>query len=554
MMWEGLKIGDVLAHRYRICECIGEGGMGRVFLAKDLKLADKKWAVKEIRTDQVHGDLATVEMRMLLKLDHPRLPKIVDYYRFEDSGVTYLVMEYVHGQTLGQLVQEKGQMETGEVIRLALQLCKILGYLHSFHPQPIIHRDLKPDNVIVDAQSEVYLIDFGISRTVKTEHLHDTVRLGSPGFLAPEQLLGKQSDERTDLYQLGLLVIYMLSGGKWTAQEARDGRWNQLLNISDELNSLLEALLNEKPGERPQTAEEVYERLLVIEQKYRNRDRDPAVSDVQIESGSAAHLNTIVEDADGPGLHLMQLEPGGKGLGYIIAGSVYEGAGGSRTALALGKAITDSGLTAAIVEYAHKPELAYRLGADRQEMMVFTLTGSHTTMEPSVRQEPTSLVWRSGKLICCPQRPDTNALQFSPESWYQTLLGIRADIVILDVGCHWRDEFVSVMMERAEHVLCVIDSQMHKWYRKDVESTLERLGLLRAARRNVYTIAFDYNGRKSVWRAFPWPIDLILPPGDDELALTQRLVPLLKRWGIKAACSGVRRGWSGWLRSSTRNV
>lgn len=155
----------------------------------------------------------TEEAATLMRLNHPHLPVIFDYFRLEEQGEDAFVMDFIEGQTLLELHAEPmSSFPFDELIRIGLQLCSALAYLHD-QPRPIIHRDLKPSNIMIDYSGNVKVIDFGISRTYKAGQLQDTIQLGTIQFAAPEQLALKQSDERTDIYSLGMLLYYMASGG-----------------------------------------------------------------------------------------------------------------------------------------------------------------------------------------------------------------------------------------------------------------------------------------------------------------------------------------------------
>jgi|HigsolmetaAR203D_1030402.scaffolds.fasta_scaffold00002_83 serine/threonine-protein kinase len=517
-MWEGLKIGDVLAHRYRIEECIGTGGMGRVFAARDLKLPDKRWAVKEVRvTGGGQGMLAPGEVNMLLKLNHPQLPKIVDYYHVAEAGLSYLVMEFIQGKTVGRLVEESGRVAEDLVIRFGMQLCNIFAYLHGLKPEPIIHRDLKPDNVIIDDRNVVHLIDFGISRTYKSDKAHDTILLGSPGFLAPEQIKGAQSGVKTDLYQLGAILFYMLSGG---LRYDEDAGWEACAHVSEPLRDLLRRLLHEQPELRPEKAEDVCAELAMI----------GAVGNA---SAQAA------ENGNASGHRAARI---GMRLGYLLVGGAYEGAGATATALALAETLSLAGLRVGLVEYAHTPELVYRLGGERfaPERYTYLTERGHARVGDSSAQE-----WVNGNIICYPLRPDMSAAMFTAEQWYRSLFSVRADAVVIDAGNHWQDEFVQDLMRRADHVVFVIDGRMHKWYRKDAETAVEQLAELRTMRKGVHTIAYSREPHSSAWRSFPLPLDLKLAPDANGEVPRNAFAPLVKKWGVELPDARKKRWFFG---------
>jgi serine/threonine-protein kinase len=150
------------------------------------------------------------EAHFLSSLDHANLPKVVD--SFEADGKHYLVMEFVDGQTLEELVVDLGRpLPPDTVLRLGVTLCTVLDYLHRHQP-PIIFRDLKPGNIMLDRDGAVKLIDFGIARVFTPGKSRDTTSLGTKGYAAPEQYGKGQTDARSDVYALGATLHFLLTG------------------------------------------------------------------------------------------------------------------------------------------------------------------------------------------------------------------------------------------------------------------------------------------------------------------------------------------------------
>lgn len=210
-----LKKGDVIGGHYEIQRLIGEGGMSRVFLAADLKLTNKLWAVKEVdrrATDPtgrpIEQSLAS-EAELLSKLDHPRIVSIVDIEKTENY--IYVVMDYVEGQALDKLVRQDGPQSEGDVQRWMLQICDALGYLHRQNPS-IVYRDMKPNNIMLHPDGYVKLIDLGVAREYKDEAKKDTIAFGTTGYAAPEQYGKEQTDARTDIYGMGATMWHLLAG------------------------------------------------------------------------------------------------------------------------------------------------------------------------------------------------------------------------------------------------------------------------------------------------------------------------------------------------------
>lgn len=203
-----LKNGHILDQKYEVIKVIGEGGMGTVYLCRNNRLGNL-WAIKEIKSDFTSKVDFLAEPNILKNLNHPSIPRIVDIFYENDN--LYMVEDYIEGQTLKEYVSERGSLTSEDSIKIALQLCSILEYLHSFDP-PIIYRDLKPSNVMIKANKQIMLIDFGIARTYKEGQDSDTVILGSRGYIAPEQLINIQSNIQTDIYSLGATLYFMLTG------------------------------------------------------------------------------------------------------------------------------------------------------------------------------------------------------------------------------------------------------------------------------------------------------------------------------------------------------
>ncbi len=211
-----LEIGSLIDGKYKILNEVGHGGMSVVYLAMNEK-ANKQWAIKEVRKDGVkdhelvrQGLIAEVDI--LKKLSHPALPSIIDVIDWGDSFL--IVMDYIQGNSLKQALDEYGALPQDDVIKWAMQLCDVLGYLHTRNP-PIIYRDMKPANIMLKPDGNISLIDFGTAREFKAQNvnLDDTVSVGTIGYAAPEQYGGRgQSDARTDIYNLGVTLHYLLTG------------------------------------------------------------------------------------------------------------------------------------------------------------------------------------------------------------------------------------------------------------------------------------------------------------------------------------------------------
>ncbi len=208
----------LLNQRYRIIGLLGQGGMGAVYKAEDI-LGKKLIAVKEMSQSELHSpeeiseatEAFKREAFLLARLQHPNLPRTYDH--FTAIGRLYLVMDFIEGETLEKHLEKakNGHLPVDEVLKIGINLCDVLNYLHAQQP-PIIFRDLKPGNIMLTPDGGLYLIDFGIARLFKPGQSSDTKALGSAGYAAPEQHGRAQSDERTDIYSLGATLHQLLSG------------------------------------------------------------------------------------------------------------------------------------------------------------------------------------------------------------------------------------------------------------------------------------------------------------------------------------------------------
>lgn len=255
------EIGSVIDGKYEILKLIGQGGMSKVYLAMDKRL-NKQWAVKEIekKAKDKNNDIiiqsAIDEANMIKKLDHPSLPRIVDI--IDRSTKIYVVMDYIEGEPLSDILDEYGAQPQEIVIEWAKQLCEVLDYLHTRTPS-IIYRDMKPGNVMLKPDGNIKLIDFGIAREYKEQSLADTVSLGTRGYAAPEQFGGKgQTDPRTDVYCLGVTLYHLVTGHNPTEPpyELYPIRyWNP--NLSGGLERIIEKCTQLNPDDRYQSCAEL---------------------------------------------------------------------------------------------------------------------------------------------------------------------------------------------------------------------------------------------------------------------------------------------------------
>ncbi len=270
--------------QYRIIDKIGEGGLGRVYLAQDS--SGRKVAIKQIRELDAgldSGDYEVIlhsfqrEANILSSLPHPYLPIARDYIVTGESF--FIVMDYIEGQSLAQLLEDAGgPLPESRVLTWTTQVCEALSYLHSKRP-PIIHRNIKPKNILLEnpESDRVRLVGFGLARFYIDGLECDEDNLGTPGYSPPEQYGLAQTDARSDLFSLGATMFALLSGSdpanfvqidNRPVEELQDGDLEQVrfnipdiaeLNpqISSETRQIIQKALCLDPDLRYQTAEEM---------------------------------------------------------------------------------------------------------------------------------------------------------------------------------------------------------------------------------------------------------------------------------------------------------
>ena len=272
-------LGTAIGH-YTIEKLIGEGGMGRVYLAHHMNLPNKRYAFKVLLGDHSASAMMrarfTREAERASQLDHPNVARVVDFGQTA-RGLLYIVMDYVEGPSLVSLIGDL-PMSPGRVIGLSRAICKGLVYAHA---AGIVHRDLKPENILVASglEGEIpRLVDFGLAMSIDQSDARLTesgMTMGTPAFAAPEQLSGKPIDHRADLYALGMTMFEMLTGGlapfdghmmevvsaRTTRDAPRISERAPSLSIPPELDDIVARLTRRKPAERYANAREVIEAL-----------------------------------------------------------------------------------------------------------------------------------------------------------------------------------------------------------------------------------------------------------------------------------------------------
>lgn len=271
-----LLSGSILVDRYAIQEVIGVGGMGSVYRARDLhfpnvlKLVAVKEMINQARDPLVRQTIVQNferEANLLVTLNHPSIPKIYDYFTYEERS--YLVIEYVHGKDLEEILNESQNFFSEEqVISWAIELCDVLTYLHGHKPEPIIFRDMKPSNVMVNHNNNIILVDFGIAKLFKSGQ--KGTMIGTEGYSPPEQYRGEATPQ-ADIYALGATMHHVLTRTDprleppFTFGDRPVRKVNS--SVSAELEALINTALQYSPADRFPSAEAMKEALIAVARK-----------------------------------------------------------------------------------------------------------------------------------------------------------------------------------------------------------------------------------------------------------------------------------------------
>jgi len=255
--------GTVLAERYRVVGLLGKGGMGEVYRADDLTLGQPvalKFLPAEVESDAERLERFFSEVRIARQVTHPAVCRVYDIG--EDHGQHFLSMEYVDGENLATLQRRIGRLSADKAHDIARQLC---GGLGAAHEKGVLHRDLKPENVMLDGQGKVRITDFGLAG-LEDAIRGDDVRSGTPAYMSPEQLTGREVTARSDVYSLGLVLYELFTGrkafeGKTFAEllsKHRDERPPEPSSLVPDLDPALERTIlrciEKDPARRPASA------------------------------------------------------------------------------------------------------------------------------------------------------------------------------------------------------------------------------------------------------------------------------------------------------------
>ena len=269
--------GSTLVKRYEIIEKLGRGGMGQVFRVVD-KTINEEMALKLINP-AIASNEKTVErfkneLKFARKITHKNVCRMFDINESEET--LYITMEYVPGEDLKSMIKMMGQLSVGRAISVAKQVCEGLAEAHKLG---VVHRDLKPQNIMIDKEGNTRIMDFGVARSLEAEGITGAgMMVGTPEYMSPEQVKGEETDQRSDIYALGVILFEMLSGrlpfeGDTSLSIALKHKTDPTPNprefnaqIPENLSQLILKCLEKEKEIRYQTAEEVFSELARIEQ------------------------------------------------------------------------------------------------------------------------------------------------------------------------------------------------------------------------------------------------------------------------------------------------
>jgi serine/threonine protein kinase/Tfp pilus assembly protein PilF len=269
---EELIRGSTLANRYEIIEELGKGGMGRVYRVEDKKLKQEialKLIKPEIAKDKKTIERFRNELKTARMITHKNVCRMFDLG--EAEGAHFITMEFVPGQDLKGLIRQTGQLAVGTTINIAKQICDGLVEAHKLG---VVHRDLKPSNIMIDREGNVRIMDFGIARSLESKGITGAgVMIGTPEYMSPEQVEGKETDQLSDIYSLGIILYEMVTGrvpfegetfftvGMKHKSEMPQDPMELSTQISEDLSRVILQCLAKEKERRYQTAEELGQEL-----------------------------------------------------------------------------------------------------------------------------------------------------------------------------------------------------------------------------------------------------------------------------------------------------
>lgn len=257
---------SVLFDKYRIVSKLGDGASADVYLVEHISLHTYR-ALKCIKKANPLGMEASKEAHILKNLHHPNIPLIYDVE--EDETNFYIIEEYIPGESLKSFRQKTTFLQEETILNYGVQICELVRYLHAL-PQPVLHLDLKPENLIVK-DHQLKLVDFGAA--IYREEEQERKRIGTRGYASPEQYHIGHIDERSDLYSIGMLLFYLVSGCTFQGDTSYLANIDETGNCSGKLKKILNRCLKSHPSLRYHTVEQLQNHLVSCHLRERRRHR-----------------------------------------------------------------------------------------------------------------------------------------------------------------------------------------------------------------------------------------------------------------------------------------